>query len=255
MIRRLEKPDDSFTRLCGNDVFGTRIDAYLHTYGTDCAFASFYIQSIDKTPCAALCLIEDTVTLCCDNGTDYRELSAFLNALCFRHLLADARVIKDLELVPSKSSYTVRFRTPKKSGLNRPVTTCGVYELADIYDILNRADFSGLPARAAWLCDVSSRVKTGTAAAAIITEDGQKAACAMALFMTEKAALIGAVATLPAFRGRGLAGHLVTTLALQMIAAGKRAELLCANDSLLAFYEELGFESVGFWAQYDTPQG
>lgn len=255
MIRRLEKSDDTFTRLCGNDVFGTRIEAYLLTYGTDCAFASFYMQSTDKKPCAALCVIEDTVTLCCDNGADYQELSVFLNTLCFRHLLADARVMKELGFVSSKSSYTVRFGTPKKSGLSRPVTSCGVYELADIYDILNRAGFVGLPDRAAWLCDVSARVKARTAMGATIIEDGQKAACAMVLFMTGKAALIGAVATLPDFRGRGLAGHLVTTLALQMTGMGKRAELLCANNDLLAFYEDIGFEPVGFWAQYDTEQG
>ena len=163
--------------------------------------------------------------------------------------------MKELGFVSSKSSYTVRFGTPKKSGLSRPVTSCGVYELADIYDILNRAGFVGLPDRAAWLCDVSARVKARTAMGATIIEDGQKAACAMVLFMTGKAALIGAVATLPDFRGRGLAGHLVTTLALQMIDTGKRAELLCANNDLLAFYEDIGFEPVGFWAQYDTEQG
>lgn len=255
MIRRLEKQEDTFKRLCGNDVFGTRIEAYLLTYGTDCAFASFYVQSTDEKPCAVLCVIEDTVTLCCDNGADYQELSAFLNALCFRHLLADARVMKNLGFVPSKSSYTVRFGAPKKSGLNRPVTTCGVYELTDIYDILNQANFVGLPGRTVWLSDVSARVKARTAMGVTIAEDGQKAACAMGLFITEKAALIGAVATLPAFRGRGFAGHLVTTLALQMIDTGKRAELLCANNDLLAFYEDIGFEPVGFWAQYDTEQG
>jgi hypothetical protein len=89
MIRRLEKQEDTFKRLCGNDVFGTRIEAYLLTYGTDCAFASFYVQSTDEKPCAVLCVIEDTVTLCCDNGADYQEsyrhsLTRFVFAIFLR---------------------------------------------------------------------------------------------------------------------------------------------------------------------------
>ena len=70
----------------------------------------------------------------------------------------------------------------------------------------------------------------------------------MILFETASAGLIGAVATLPEHRGKGYAGALVTALARQLNTKGKRADLMC-EEKLTQFYNNLGFEKTGAWAQ------
>ena len=80
-----------------------------------------------------------------------------------------------------------------------------------------------------------------TAKPLIAQIDGKNAGCAMVLFRTDKAALLGAVATVPEFRGKGVARSLVTKLAFGEIADGRRAELLCKNDSIVEFYKSIGF--------------
>ena len=59
------------------------------------------------------------------------------------------------------------------------------------------------------------------------------AGCAMVLFRTDKAALLGAVATVPEFRGRGIAGALVTRLANQELADEKRKLLFPLKSQLI----------------------
>ncbi len=68
----------------------------------------------------------------------------------------------------------------------------------------------------------------------------------MKLFSTETAVLLGAVATRPEYRGRGLAGALVTRLAES--ENDKRVELLCKHDSIVEFYKSIGFEVKNEWS-------
>ena len=54
------------------------------------------------------------------------------------------------------------------------------------------------------------------------------------------AVYLGAVATHPQMRGRGLAGDLV----LRLAKCGKRAEILC-KEHRVSFYTSLGFSQIG----------
>ena len=83
---------------------------------------------------------------------------------------------------------------------------------------------------------------------ALAVENGEPAACAMKLFITDDAVLLGAVATDPNHRGKGLGGGLVTLLGNESVNEGKRTELLCKHDSIVDFYRSIGFTVVGEWA-------
>ena len=99
-----------------------------------------------------------------------------------------------------------------------------------------------------WLSDISYRIKRNTAKPFCAYDGERLMSCASALFITDSAALLGAVATDPDYRSKGLAGELVTTLGKEMSSLGKRAELLCKHDSIVEFYHSIGFETVGEWA-------
>ncbi len=91
-------------------------------------------------------------------------------------------------------------------------------------------------------------VKKGTAEVKAVKEASDAVACAMVLFRTDKAVLLGAVATEPACRGKRYAGALVTSLAVAAKASNIRVELLCAKNGILEFYKRLGFVQTDEWA-------
>jgi len=248
MLRLLQAKEDALVRFCEKDVFGTRISAYYSTYGTEFAFALFYLQEIDQDVTAAISKIDGSVTLCCKENADFEELAEFLSVIGFESLMCSAETCGNLMLKPKKTGSVVEFKGSKKTSEKCSKILTSGFELTDIYDILKRSDFDGLSERLPWLSDVSYRMKMSTASAKVAEAEGKAVACAMVLFETGSAALIGAVATLPEFRGRGFAGELVTSLAAEMTPKNKRTELLCAEGSIIDFYNKIGFEKTGEWA-------
>lgn len=63
------------------------------------------------------------------------------------------------------------------------------------------------------------------------------------------AALIGAVATLPAYRGRGFASRCVSALAAALQAENRRVLLSPKNSPAEALYTRLGFAVCGEWGE------
>ena len=247
MLRLQEEKDNRLTSFCERDVFGTRISACMTVYSTEYPFALFYLQEIGEQVTAALCKIDGAMTICCAENADFEELSQFVKAVGFDSLLCDASACSRLCLEAKKNGLIVEYGGMKIKYDNQSALFAAGFELSDVYDILKRSNFDGLGNRAQWLSDVSFRVNRGAAKAAAVQEDGELAACAMVLFETQAAALIGAVATLPAHRGKGYAGALVTSIAREEKAANKRVELLCASNGIVDFYQKLGFRITGEW--------
>ena len=106
-----------------------------------------------------------------------------------------------------------------------------------------------LPPFDAWYADVSHRWRHGLCRLMGIYENGEVVAVAMTTAEDDSAMLIGAVATLPAYRGKGYAGRLVTTLAAFGQAEGKTVWLSPKNERAEALYARLGFIPAGRYGQ------
>ncbi len=248
MIRFVDSDKYSLDSICSNDVFGTRILAYFNTYSHNFDFMKFWVQlDENENIVSAISLIDGSMTLTCESSADFEELSAFIKMIGYSSLQCERQVMKKLSLSESIWGYVVRYEN---------VTDRSKYELSlkdnidykDIYTLIKNADLLGVGDYLPWLSDVTYRVKNSTAKAVLAVENNEPAACAMALFVTKKAVLLGAVATDKAHRGKGLGGGLVTLLGNEFVSLGKRTELLCKNDTIVEFYRSIGFSVVGEWA-------
>ena len=139
----------------------------------------------------------------------------------------------------SETGYIMRYsgidRTPK----TRTITPLDAdFSYREVYDLLLKCGFS-LGAYEPWLGDLALRVRRG-AANVLAVRDRATICTASVLFESESAVYLGAVATHPSARGRGLGGDLVLSLA----QCGKRAEILC-KEHRVSFYTSLGFSQIG----------
>ena len=82
----------------------------------------------------------------------------------------------------------------------------------ELYPLLSACFSEGLPSFDGWYADVSHRLRHGCCRIAVVHENGRPVACAMTTAEGGGAALIGAVATHPDFRGRGYASACVAYL-------------------------------------------
>lgn len=244
MLKAVEKNDAVFLCFCDRDVFGTRIKAYYNCYSTDYDFVKFWAQYDESGKItAAISRVDGDATLCVD-GADFEELSEFLNIVGYRTVQCEKDIARKLTDSPFDWGYVVRC---EKTGIYDKAEIKKVFELKEIYDIIKPENLTGVGDYLPWLSDTKFRVDRGTAEGRISVCDGENAGCAMVLFRTDRAALLGAVATKPQFRGRGLARSLVLGLAEKELSDGRRVELLCKSGSIVEFYKSIGFCIVNEW--------
>lgn len=254
MIKFVDSNEYKLDGICSKDVFGTRILAYFNTYSYEFDFVRFWVQlSEEGKVSAAISLVDGSMTLSCDENADFEELSAFIKMTGFSSLQCERNVMAELGVKEDIWGYVVRYNNITDREKYKNMTLCENVDYKDVYHLIKSADLLGVGEYLPWLSDVTYRVKKGTAKAALALENGEPAACAMKLFVTDDAVLLGAVATDKNHRGKGLGGGLVTLLGNESLNENKRTELLCKHDSIVDFYRSIGFEVVGEWAIANRP--
>lgn len=116
-----------------------------------------------------------------------------------------------------------------------------------LYEVLAACEGEGFPVPEfePFYLDTSHRLRHGTAKAVVLHKNGQPAACALALAVTQNAALLTAVAVLPDFRRKGLGKQAVEALCRKL--PGRRVFLFRSETENKEFYEPLGFSLWGEW--------
>ncbi|HOO26486.1 MAG TPA: GNAT family N-acetyltransferase [Clostridiales bacterium] len=247
MIKRIESETIGLEEFCQRDVFGCRIFGYISAYGYGNDAVEIFLQYKDEKITAALCKIDGVISLTCSEECDFTELSSFLSALSFDLLQAKTVYTEKLGFKPKSHGHILEFVSCPEPQDDKNVVKVSPFEADDIYKILKNVDFVNLPKREIWLADTVHRMNKNTARACAYMYEGEKAATAMVLFDTGKAVLIGAVATLPEYRGRGFAALLVKKIACKEKGDGKTVYLLCVAGGIVGFYEKLGFKSIDDW--------
>lgn len=224
--------------------FGARISSAALTYGFSTPLAEFWVQKKDEKTAALVSRVGGAVTIENLGECDFAEMREFLGVIGFSSVLTDKETARALfgetgetGLVMRRSGgsaeYKPQWLEPPYSGLFR---------------VLVDSDSFGEnhPEYGEWLADLSRRVRRGTARIAAKAENGECVSCAMLVSVSENAAILGAVATLPEARGRGYASSLAEGLSE---SAGERTVYLFCRPQMQSFYEKIGFEICGEYAE------
>ncbi len=122
--------------------------------------------------------------------------------------------------------------------------------LREIYGLLSTA-FDGYTPFDGWYVDASHRVRHGFCHIATERDENRLISVAMTVAEGEDTALIGAVATLPSYRGKGAASRCIR----QLIGSLTQSNILIApsDDYSAKLYSKLGFVPWGTWAELILP--
>ncbi len=117
-------------------------------------------------------------------------------------------------------------------------------EIKELYSLLQSCEGEAfrVPDYLVFLSDVTHRLNLGKCMILATDIAGRLASSVMTVSETPNAAIIGAVATHPDFRKRGLSRELVRTIASQINAQGREAYVFSASEANTRFYQNSGFE-------------
>lgn len=235
----------------GTSAAQTTILALYSAYGRNRPF--FDVWTGEKT---VLARIETTFYLYCESGADEEEIAAFLTLSPYRgRLCGDAdtvgRVCKHIAAPHRLSVYDEMSLSAVPTVVRRNYEIDVRPPLLQVYQVLSGAadgDFS-IGAFEPWYADMSHRIRHGCADAFLVRE-GVAPVCACAVgALTSRAGLVSGIASLPAWRGRGLATALMLELGRSLDSRGTVPLLVCHAD-LCGFYTRLGYRKIGVYAIY-----
>ncbi len=209
-------------------------------YGPNCAFLRFYQDELGNQLSlfdgnAALHTSGDTSEMCLMLTMDPTVLGVRTDAKTAKQLAEKWGVDFDSEAVMTAP------KNAESSPLVRDIS------LRKLYPVLSEGFAGSLPPFDVWYADAHHRFRRGLCRAVAVYESDQPVAVAMTVAECDKAALIGAVTTLPAARGKGYASACVLSLSHQLQKQNKTVFLSPKNVYAHSLYERIGFTVCGEW--------
>jgi len=232
--------------------FSCKISSTANAYGTKLPFAQFWLQvSDDELPIAAISKLDDTLTLCTTERTDYQELKELIHILNVKFVLCDFSAAQAINLPIAQQGEIMIYRN--QNCIPAPdFEDCPSFE--DVHNLLCacKTDSFTPPEFEPFYLDMSHRVRHGTTHVVGIRQQGTLVSCAMTVAQTETMAVISAVATRPAYQRQGFGRQAVLALISQLLQ--KELFIFRAQNENVAFYRSLGFEPYGEWAELHLNQ-
>lgn len=252
LVDRGNRP--AFLSVCDLDTaMGPEVATLHAVYGDYSHMASFWLAVSRGFPAAAISRENGQIKLVLTPRADPAEIREFLSAVGgYDQIWAEAGACARLYPgTPFRSGPVMRYLGGPGGTVHESIAP--PQRLDDLYKLLCACfaefDKSG---RQRWCAYASHLFRHGLGSVAGIYA-GRRLVCTGGIYAkNSRYAVIACVATHPAYRGQGLAGQVVRSLCDRALREGKTPALLCAGESLAAFYARLGFEPFGRWARIDT---
>lgn len=225
---------------CADSEAAIRIVAAYEAYGINVPFLRFYAD--DTGTCASL--MDGVAVIHAPNGLNDEWLSFLSMQSEIRSVRTDERSGEQLASLWHVPVKTGAFMTFHGNADCTEIDTCSV-PCEDLYAFL--LQHFPLPSFDNWYVDVSHRMRHGLCHTATLAEKGIVICNAMTVAETHSDALLGAVATHPNWRRRGLARACISYLICNL--PDKKIHISPVDDYAHRLYESFGFVVSGSFAE------
>ena len=241
MIRPADK--SAFERITSPDPFMTRILSLYLCYGEGYDFVGYWMQELDGATTAVISRFEDKFTLWLTPDADLEEIAAFLRFQGAGSVLFNS----GYDLGVTDAVGVIQGQVLEYVG-DDYISKLEIYEpdFSELYGLLKSCEsyVFRVPEYLMFLSDVTHRRNMGRLSLSAAAVGGVLASSVMTVSETDSAAILGAVATRPEHRGKGLSRSLVRDLATRLRREGRRIYVLSASDKNTHFYINSGFTAV-----------
>ncbi len=218
--------NNEFSALPEIGITAGKIRALYNAYGTSYDFCRFYRQGNSY-----ISALDGSFVLCGDGAADISELADFFRMSGFVEIFCSSDIGQALAALMNAQCDVINSMRYVRSDIRCSFDT--TTPLNDVYSIISEGfDIPFEP----WYLDMSHRVRHGVSVCC--TYENSAALVIQHDICGE--ALISQVACRKAYRGQGIAGRLVTSVAASLLPSA--VYVLC-EDELISFYEKCGFMS------------
>jgi GNAT superfamily N-acetyltransferase len=223
--------------------FGCRIASAAVAYGQNGPFEQFWVQDGGTV----LAKIDDVALIEEKDGMNAEEILAFLRTLDIKRLSCSEEAAKHLGLPVSVRGEIMVLHPKDKEEAYADVRFDP--SPREIFSVLEQAESETFhaPEFEPFYMDLSYRTRHGAALSAGVYQGARLVSCAVCTSMTERTALISAVACVPGLRRHGYGRTVVSALAGKLNR--ENVYVFRSEGENEEFYRSIGFEPYGRWAE------
>lgn len=227
--------------------FGCRISSLYKTYDYHLPFVDYWIQADNKSCTSIIARLETSFILLLTDYSDLEEISSFMRVSGAASIICDGKYELDcgLKVTGGPILYSARLMEQEKDfSVSEPT-------VKDIYSLISKCASKNfaVPSYESFALDVNHKLNKNTVRIYGI-EDNTLKACIMTLAESDDSAVLGALATDPEYRNNGYGAFLIKYINNKLVSEGKTVYLHRAPDENIEFYNKLGFNYFGMWAEY-----
>ena len=225
-----------------DDPFYTRVLSLFESYGAGYDFAGVWTQDDGGANTSAISRFEDKFSLYLTDRSDLDEVAAFLRFQGAGSVMFDSAFGLNIHSKYAITGGVLEY----KSGRYNSEREIYAPDIKPLYELLKscESEIFIVPEYMSFLSDVTHRRNLGKCEIMGIDDGGVLASSVMTVSQTEFAAIIGAVATHPDHRRKGLSRELVLTLASRITGQGRAAYVFSASEANTRFYQGSGFDAA-----------
>ncbi len=206
----------------------------------------FYVCENDGAITGVISKVDGVITMSLRENADFEELNEFVKVIGFTTILCEEKYSCHFD-GKKKSGKILKLRIDEVFGSNAELLE--TYDLKNVYPLLKRV-FRKVPDFPGWYVNTCYGMIHNTVISAGVRVDGKIVSVAFALFVTEKIAVLSAVATHPEHRNRGYAMEIVKKILDEN--RGKEIYLFLENPLLEEYYAKLGFVPYKMWSEIEN---
>ena len=233
-------------------ILGARLYTQYQVYGLEYPAMNFWLQQNENGEAtAALSRFDGWLTVSAGERADLDELAEFARMLGGFSRLEAAPALCECLRGDGKLDGGLMFcyKGEGFGGMHPGVHTQPA--LRDVYQTICAANtwFSDTTNWAGWYTHTSHLLRHRLGFCSAVQKDGKVVSTGGVYTMGQCVAVIGGLATLPGYRGRGYAAQILHQLVDVALQQGKTPALFCAEESLVGYYSRNGFVPAGRWAE------
>ena len=234
---------------CSNGFFGARINTAIAAYGTDERFVHTWYEETDGKLLGVMQLTEDNAVVQCSDEVDADSLCSLLLFAGAHRVTGEAQAMRLLPFTVSDKGVLMQAESLAKRSTK--AVLLDAEQLRPLFAVLFEDEEAQSSRRlfASWYADVSHRVRHGLCDYFAVSDGETLLSCAGILYSNARYGCIGAVATKPEHRHRGLATECTLFAAQTVLQRGLVPCLACKNNGIAEMYEKIGFSVCGEWTE------
>lgn len=234
-----------------NNPFACRIISLFTSYNPELAFVDYWLVLDDEKNCKGAIARSGTafIIFINDQGS-IDEVSSFMRVAGATNILCDAQY--ELDIFGSRvSTGSVLVKATVSDSQNDVEFV--VPDARSVHDLLIRCEDENFspPPFDDFYVDVNHKLRHNAMRMYGINGDDKLVAVAMTVAESEKGAVLGAVACDPDYRKNGYGSAVVNYISDILVSEGKTVYLHRAENSNISFYQNLGFDEIGKWREYN----